>query len=289
VAATFEQVRASYIALGYNPAPTPSGAPYDVYLRDLSALNYYGQTTSSTPIPSPGFSNAYSSFMEIDNNFTDAIYINAAGGPYSTIQSLQITAAHEYHHAIQYCYNFFFDIWYAEATSTWYEDELYNSVNQLYAYLPAWFSNSTLALDTAASINTGGGYCRWIFNRYLTEQHSGIIKASWDRLATMNSSGGNTDIPMVPVLESLLPSYSSTLGSDFYGFAKRVYFRDWSSHVAEIGNIQLYSPTITFGSYPASSTRTLLTTRSHSFIHPSMGTQNDDYISTKTSGIQTAA
>ena len=35
VAATFENVYSSYSGLGYRPAPTAGGIPYDVYLRDL--------------------------------------------------------------------------------------------------------------------------------------------------------------------------------------------------------------------------------------------------------------
>ncbi len=255
VAQTFDDVAAAYTARGWRLAPTVAGAPYDVYMLDLAPQRLYGQTTTAQSIPSAGFSNAYGSYMEIDNNFTDALY-----GPYTATQSLQITAAHEYHHAIQYGYNVFFDIWYAEATSSWHEDELYDGVNQIYNYLPGWFNNSTLALDTATSTTTGGGYGRWIFNRYLAEQHgTAFIRTAWEKLAPMNSPGGNADIPMAPVLDNLLIStpYSTSLGSDFSGFVKRVYLRDWTSHVADISIIHPYSPSATLSSYPATSSITL--------------------------------
>lgn len=260
VAQTFDDVATAYVARGWNLAPTSGGAPYDVYLRDLAPQGLFGQTTSTQSLASPGFANAFGSFIEIDKSFTDPKYVNASGGPYTSLQSLQITAAHEYHHAIQYGYNFFFDIWYAEATATWQEDELYDGVNQLYNYVPAWFSNSTLSLDTAVSTTTGGGYGRWIFNRYLSETHgTGVIKSIWEKLATINSPGNNTDIPMVPVLENLLltSAFNSSLGTDFFGFTKRVYLRDWTSHSPDIFLIHPYSPVATVSTFPNSTIDTL--------------------------------
>lgn len=260
VAQTFESVASEYSRLGWRLAPTASGAPYNVYLRDLVSQKMYGQTTSSQALPSAGFSNGYGSYIEIDNNFTDSIYQNALSGPQSSSQkalsSLQITAAHEYHHAIQYGYNYYFDIWYAEATSTWHEDELYDSVNQLYNYIPAWFRNSTLDIDTPVDTTTGGGYGRWIFNRYLAEQRGpAVVRAVWEKLAALNSPGAGADIPMIPVLENLLLSapYNSSLGTDFFAFARRVYLRNWSTHSDEISLIHSYTPS----AFPANSIVTL--------------------------------
>lgn len=299
VAQTFEQVRTTYVSQGYNPAPTVAGVPYDIYLRDLAAQRLYGQTTSSTSIPSPGFANAYSSFMEIDNDFLDPVYVNSTGGPYTPLQSLQITAAHEYHHAIQYGYNIFFDIWYAEATSTWNEDELYDGINQLYNYTPAWFSNTNLPLDTAVSVTTGGGYGRWLFNRYLAEHHGNtVVRAIWEKLATLNSTNG-ADIPMVPVLEGLLSSsaFNGNLGDDFLGAAKRFYRQDqWTSHLADINRIYAHpvTKTATFSSYPVSGAtpNSSVTLPHYSFVYvvfsPAAGVPSLTISLNMTSGIKAA-
>jgi hypothetical protein len=252
VAATFENVYSYYGSQGYNTAPVlPKGTPYAIYLRDLAPQGYYGVTNSDVPAASSGYPNAYTSWMELDNNFTDAVYKPST---YSPQQSLQITAAHEYHHAIQYGYSFYFDIWYAEATSTWMEDELYDGVNQLYNYVPSWFLQSKLALDIPENISTGGGYGRWIFNRYLAESHGpAMIKSIWEKLAGLASPGG-ADIPMAPVIDAVLASSSgSSLGNDFFDFTKRVYRKDWTSHAAEIDKIHPYSPVATFSAYPVNS------------------------------------
>lgn len=291
VAQTLEQIRAAYLAMGYRAAPTVAGAPYDVYLLNLAPQRLYGQTTSGVPQGVPGFANAYASYMEIDNDYLETLYTGAAGGPYTALQSMRITAAHEYHHAIQYGYNIFFDVWFAEATSTWYEDQLYDDVNQLYNYLPNWFGNSTLSLNTPTSITTGGGYGRWIFERYLAERFgTGVIKSAWDKLAGLNSPGNNADIPMIPVLESLLASpYNSTLDTEFTGFAKRVYQRSWTDHAADISRIHSYAPVATATSYPVAAVATL---PHYAFAYykftPTPAVSTLTVFLNKTSGIRTA-
>ena len=263
VGQVFDSVAASYLISGWVQPPTAGGAPYDIYVRNLAAQSYYGLTTSTTATAAP-YANSYASFIEIDNNFTDTVYQNAIGGTASIAQkalmSLQITAAHEFHHAIQYGYNYYFDIWYAESVSTWQEDELYPDVNQLYNYLPAWLSNSTLSLDIAASTSTGGGYGRWLLNRHLAEQYgTGVVKAAWDRLAGLSSSGG-ADIPMAPVLDGQLSSaaYGSSLGAELTAFAKRAYTGQWTTQPADITRIPaVVQPGSIYYTYPAASSVTL--------------------------------
>jgi hypothetical protein len=299
VAATFENVYASYQSRGYRPAPTTTGGPYDIYLSDLASQGYYGVTTSNSPASATGYANSYTSWMELDNNFTDSIYKPTT---YSPLQSLQITAAHEYHHAIQYGYTFYFDVWYAEATSTWMEDELYDSVNQLYSYIPAWFQYSTQPLNRTVgtdAVSSGAGYGRWIFNRFLAEKHTpAMVRAAWESAGTTASTGGN-DIEMIPVLENLLAtSYSTTLGSDFFEFTKRVYTRDWTSHGSEISKIHPYTALFTYAVPPASSSAAsqtvipALTLPRYSFAYykftPATGTTSLTLSINKSSGIQTA-
>lgn len=293
VSDTFEEARAIYLnTYGYRPPPV---APYHIYLRSLAALKIYGQTTTVAAAPSAGFPNAFSSNIEIDKDFTDPIYTKSPVR-FTPLQSLQITSAHEFHHAIQFGYSVFFDVWFAEATSTWYEDELYDSVNQLYNYIPAWFNNSRNPLDTAADITTGGGYGRWIFNRYLAEKYGiGTIRLVWEKLAPL-SSPDNSDIPMAPIIDSVLSaSFSGSLATDFFGFSKRVYTRDWATHTSETSLIHPYAPIGTFSSYPVTAAGTpvpFVTLPHYSFAYykftPTPAVANLTIFINKTSGIQTA-
>jgi hypothetical protein len=284
----FEFAFSYYQNLGYHMPPTN---PYDVYLVSLVSAGEYGVTTDIQKTPSSAFPYASSSYIQLDKDFTSSIFKPQTFTP---LQSLQITSAHEFHHAIQYGYNYYFDVWYAEATSTWFEDEVWDSVNQDYNYISSWFNNSKLALDTPVSTTTGGGYGRWIFNRYLAEGHtSTVVRSFWEKLAGI-APINSQDVPMAPVLDSVLSaSYNSTLGADFLGFAKRVYSRDWTSHTNEIGKIPAYSPVTSYSTYPVnSSTATTSVTLPHySFAYyqflPSSASSLTISLA-KTSGIQTA-
>lgn len=311
VAETFEQVYSIYVSPEYNyrtvPLPTSNlSGQYDIYLQDLADRRLYGFTEQ--PSQSNGsvaadywigkpFPNSAASYIVLDNDFADDVFTMGHGAVYSPLQSLQITAAHEYHHAIQFGYNYYFDVWYAEAVSTWMEDELFDSVNQLYNYTPEWFTQSSLSLDITESTATGGGYGRWIFNRYLAEKHPGeIIRGVWERLAGVSSPGNGEDIPMAPVLDSLLlSSYGSSLGNDLLGFAKRVYTRDWGTHISEIDKIHACSPIATYSAYPVNSgnvQKPSVTLPHYSFAYyrfsPVSTAQTLTITVSRTSGIRTA-
>ena len=297
VANRFEDAYAFYLGtggLGYHPPPNFPNTPFNVYLADLASQGVYGLTQSDQPAASADFPYAYSAFIQIDKDFTNSIFKPQT---YTPLQSLQITSVHEFHHAIQYGYNFYFDIWYAETTSTWFEGELYPGVGQNYSYIPGWFSNSTRRLDLAQSDPTfnSQAYGRWIFNRYLAENHTTtVVRSIWEKLAGIAPINGQ-DIPMAPVLDTVLStSYNSTLGADFFGFAKRVYTRDWSTHQADIARIANYSPISTFSVYPvnAGTAAASVTLPHYSFAYykftPSATTSTLNLSLSKTSGIQTA-
>ena len=292
VAEAFEYAYATYKTMGYD---MPPNTPYPIYLVSLAPVGEYGDTQDIQRVSSSGFPSASSSFIQIDKDFTNSIY---KPGTYSPLQSLQITSAHEFHHAIQYGYNYYFDIWFAEATSTWFEDELYDSINQNYSYLPQWFRNGMISLDAAvdsSALSTGAGYGRWIFNRYLAENHSpSAIKSVWEALAPLPSPDGSSDIPMAPVLNSsLAASNGSSLPTDFFGFAKRAYTRNWSSHTDDVTRIPSYAPVATYTLYPVNSAS--LATPSVTLPHYSFAyykfTPSNTTLSlfiNKTSGIRTA-
>lgn len=227
VAAVFDAVYTREVVdMGYRPAPLSGGQPYDIYLQNsVEGVGYLGVTKSVSFISSI----SATSFIVIDNDFMEF------GTRYTPLEYLKITAAHEYHHAIQYGYNYYFDVWYAEATSTWIEDEVFDSVDQLYDYLPQYLQNPRQPLDTPVSVYTGGGYGRWIFNRYLAEiKGREFIKSTWDVLATLPAPADGRDIKMTPVLNGLL---DGKLDQYVLGLGRRFVQRDWASHQAEIALI----------------------------------------------------
>ncbi|WP_236025878.1 MXAN_6640 family putative metalloprotease [Geomonas azotofigens] len=291
VAAVFEEVYAAEVTtMGYRPPPVTS--KYDVYLQDLTTQQAYGFTSEDRVPTAPAVS--VGSYIQIDKAFSDSMF--TVNGLYTADQMLQITAAHEFHHAIQFGYNYYFDIWYGEATSTWMEDQVYDGVNQCYSYLTDYVPlGSTISLN--AALNGGSEYGRWIFNRHLAEQHdtqnTSVVRSIWEKLGTLTpTSSPKTsagDLQMPPVIDSVLVnSYGSSLAADLLGFAKKVYAGNWSSHVADLNRIPPASIAASYSSYPVTShvvTMPHYTFAFYRFI-PSAGVANLTVSVAKTTGVQ---
>lgn len=239
VAAIFEEVYfKEVITMGY---PAPPLSPYTVYLVQ-KPTDDYGNITFGMTISLTLNNQSAKSFIVIDNDFVESSYQATIPGNGTVgskaLNALQITAAHEFHHAIQFGINYYFEPWYAEATSSWMEDEVYDSVNQLYSYANDYLTS------TATALNAGSGYSRWIFNRSIFEQFypQDIIWKIWDDFAAEPASPG-ADIPMLPFIDKVLKSQGSSLAASFFGFAKKTYLNNWSSHTDEIANFHVVAST----------------------------------------------
>ncbi|WP_224982783.1 MXAN_6640 family putative metalloprotease [Geomonas agri] len=290
VAAVFEEVYSTEIGtMGYRPPPV---SKYDVYLLDLTSQGAYGFTSD---FGAPTTSNvSVGSYIEIDKAFSDPMF--TVHGLYTADQMLQITAAHEFHHAIQFGYNYYFDIWYGEATSTWMEDQVYDSVNQCYIYLPDYVSvAATISLN--AGLNGGSEYGRWLLNRYLAEQHdtqtTSVVRLIWEKLGTLSPTNSPKtaagDLQMPPVIDSVLVnSYGSSLTADFVGFAKKIYARSWSTHLADLNKIPSASIAASYSAYPVPANLVTMPHYTFAFYRfvPTVGVADLTISVTKTTGAQ---
>jgi len=217
-------------AMGYR---VPPEIPCHVYLQNMAA---FGLTETDTVT-----GQSATSFITIENDFAESPFQNSIPGNDSahtkSLKALQITAAHEFHHAIQFGYNMLFEAWYAEATATWMEDEVYDSVNQLYEYSVPYLVTTLNGEGTATNLDSGNGYSRWIFNRHIYEQFYpyDIIKGIWEAFAAEQSPSG-TDIPMIPFIDKVLKNHGGTISSSFLGFAKKAHLGNWISHTNESAN-----------------------------------------------------
>lgn len=155
-------------------------------LFDIYIINFYrgtyGQTHWDNKI----------SYIEIDNSFS------AAEGYYTHgIEALQVTAAHEFHHAIQVgSYRDYVnsnDHFYFELTSTAMEEFVYGDVNDYHQYLDKYFNHTELAFN---SLNIDNGYEKAVWNIFLKEKFEdddpmmgpAIIKKSWELLKNDNNT-----------------------------------------------------------------------------------------------------
>ena len=179
--------------LGYKPPPsdgTDGGDDlYDVYIAELGS-GYYGWTDYES------IGNGVAkSYMVIDNSF-DTLHVSTNG-----IYGARVTAAHEFHHAIQvgsYRMPLDGDNFYFEITSTSMEEFVYDSINDYYSYLPYYFKNPDRRFTYFDGSGSGGGYDRVIWNIFLKEKFEyeeanstkgfDIIKRTWELMNNLENS-----------------------------------------------------------------------------------------------------
>ena len=156
----------------------------DIYIADIGAKGLYGYCTTDDPARSRRRS--VSSYCVVDDDFSGRQFSGSATGR----RALQVTAAHEFFHAVQHGYDWREDLWLMEGTATWIEDEVFNTVNDNRQYLrtsplgPDGFFNSLDYYDRDTSqVGARFKYGVWIFWRYLSERYGReIVRDVW-RLA----------------------------------------------------------------------------------------------------------
>ena len=167
--------------LGYNPPPSDKGLgggdEYDAYVIELDG-GYYGLA-----YPESAGAVTTSSYLEIDNNFTDLGYKQTRG-----LDALRVTIAHEFHHAIQFGYYATFDgSWWQESTSTWMEEVAYPHIDDYLQYLTHFLDFPQLALNSGVyrSLHTYGSA---IFSLFLDQRYGRELnRLIWEEVGQRKS------------------------------------------------------------------------------------------------------
>jgi hypothetical protein len=178
--ATLVHVSETYVRAGYRQpkpdGPRPDHQPMyggssdtDVYLSDIGGSGLYGYCTvdrNDDGTFTYGYQIAHTrrsdlpAFCVLDNDMAEF--------PRTPQQDLEVTAAHEYFHAVQFAYDFLEDRWFMEASATWAEDQVYTSINDNLQYLRVSpLTRPRTALDRSVA---PAQYGDWIFLRYVTER-----------------------------------------------------------------------------------------------------------------------
>ncbi|WP_296602477.1 MXAN_6640 family putative metalloprotease [Nocardioides sp.] len=186
VASVAEHVLETYAAAGYR-APEADGLRggnglLDIYLQDLGGRGLYGYCDSDEPRTTGGARDAWA-YCAFDNDYREF-------PTHTPQQNLEVTAAHELFHAVQFAYDYDEDGWFMEATATWAEDELYDDVDDNIQYLSE--SPLTQPAKSMDHFQPFGmrQYGDWIFFRYLTETFDArsaglptLVRELWERAA----------------------------------------------------------------------------------------------------------
>ncbi len=180
------------VEYGYRPPKADDASPnhgpdgrIDIYLADIGDDGIYGFCTTDDPTAASGPNGPWdvSAYCVLDNDYTPSQFVGAASGA----AALQVTAAHEFFHAIQFGYDFLEDGWILEGTAVWMEDEVYDDVDDNYQYLEkSPLSRPDVPLDLAVtdfdSPLGGYQYGAFVFWRFLSEQFGGpdVIRRTWE-------------------------------------------------------------------------------------------------------------
>jgi hypothetical protein len=160
----------------------------DVYLQDLATTRsaLYGYCAPDTDqVATPGY-------CVLENDYDESYFAN-----HTPVENLEVTAAHEFFHAVQFAYNSYQDEWLMEGTAAWMEDEVFDSINDNRQYLAASpLSRSWHPLDHGDYSNPYfPPYGSWIFWRFLSESFGpgtaddpGIVKEVWERAPRVYST-----------------------------------------------------------------------------------------------------
>lgn len=188
--------------LGYPAPPADFGGGgddlYDIYIINQPG-GIYGYTETETYLSA----NTYTTFMVVDNDFA---------GYYSQgLNGLRVTAAHEFHHAIQMG-NYILrdqDTFYYEITSTAMEEFVFDYVNDYFYYVRSLMLNPS---KNFKSYNYN--YALW--NIYLKEKFGyGIIKRTWELMKNQTA---------MDAISNAIIEYGSTFKAELNTFATWLYF-----------------------------------------------------------------
>ena len=181
----FENVYAvENVKMGWRPPPsdgTRGGEvdKVDVYIKQLGDQGIFGYAT-----PDPDQSgNSQTSYLVMDNDYAADEYPRYP----QPIPPMQVTAAHEYNHVVQFGYDVLQDSWMFESTAVWMEDKVYDDINDYVAYLTPWVQLTQVPLtafnggDMTDPLNYkvygDAVWTRWIDERYGED----AIRNAWER------------------------------------------------------------------------------------------------------------
>mgnify|MGYP001111153370 CR=1 FL=1 len=218
--------------MGFLAPPPDGGDPdggggndlYDIYVQNLG-IGLYGYCAATYYTSAAGYPvNAASSYLVIDNDY--------AGFVLSPQEAMQVTLAHEFNHACQNAHDVLEETWYKECTSTWIEDQLYDSINDYYNYLPSFLNSLDRSVDYHDDNFRWYGSCVWNF--FLAQQlGSSVVVDNWEQLET----GSGDVLHNIDVV--LSTSYGTTIEDEYAQFAIWCYFtgsRDDGTHFEEGGS-----------------------------------------------------
>jgi hypothetical protein len=194
--------------LGYRPPATDGtrggSAQFDVYLSQLASDGLYGFCAPEQKVAGQKF--LYSGYCVLDNDFVEF--------PRGPLPSLQVTAAHEFFHAIQFAYDATEDRWFMEATATWAEERYADDIDDNRQYLKhGQLGRPRHPLDEFDAFGQGH-YGNWVFFERLSQRYGAeAVHQVWDQA---DATKGAPDLYSTEAIAKVLRRQGTTF-AEFYG------------------------------------------------------------------------
>jgi hypothetical protein len=202
------------------------GPELDIYLADIGRFGLFGYCTSDDP-HAFAFTDpwAVSAYCVLDDDYRQSQF----GFGQTSLEFLQVTAAHEFFHAVQFAYDWFEDLALMEGSAMWMEGQVYPAVIDRINYLNhSALSRPTVPLDTG---DGGFEYGAWLYWRYLSEKVFGndptIIRDIWER-ADGSASAAFGDEYSFQAVDGALAARGEDFADVFAGFGATNDLRDYS-------------------------------------------------------------
>lgn len=189
------------VGLGFRDPRLDSDNLYDVFLDQIGDKGYYGFCTTDTSAAQS------TSWCGLDNDFA----ADEFGAPPEN--SLRVTAAHEFFHAIQFGYDGNEAPWFMEGTSVWMEDIVYPTINDYLQYIAAsQVVRPRQSTDYAHGPEWYGAVTFW---KFLSERFrdNGIIRQVWTRADYPTGRNG------LQAVKAVLAARGYSFNSEFARYA----------------------------------------------------------------------
>ncbi|GHJ59850.1 hypothetical protein NOK12_23680 [Nocardioides sp. OK12] len=155
---------------------------FDVYLKELSGQRLYGYCAPEYLVK--GNKRLANGYCVLDDDFAKAEYGR------KPLDTLRVTAAHEFFHAIQFNYDYREDRWLLESTATWVEERFADDVNDNRQYLPVGQVRVPDEPLDIFSTTFGRHYGNWAWWEFLTQKYGGVIVRSvWKQAGQFKAAG----------------------------------------------------------------------------------------------------
>ena len=228
-----------HLALGFLEPPADNGLggdyKYDVYFEDMG---FYGYALPEAPGARP-WNDSYSHLV-LNNDFIEFPPNDDPEG--DVLGAAKATVAHEYHHAIQFSYDFNEPNWFMELDATYTEDIVFDQTNDNYNYLNLFTDSPAKSLME----NSFHMYASFIWGLYLAQKFdTSLMRACWE--------GARFSDVFSTISDSLFQRYGWTQDSalaDFVTWNFATSTRNDNLHHEEADNYPLINIGADYSFYP---------------------------------------